>query len=211
MNMGNLDSLFNEKNKLKMGFWDYKTLPVGSRLAGTLICKRTVPDNYHPGQDQMVYDIKTETGDVMSVFGKPLIDNRMKAVRLGQFVAFEWKGEVKSKKPGMQPAKIVEVFSDPNLVDEAWLKDQEEQATINEIANDFNQPAGSIGTPPPVPTPVATPAEANISAKNAMIYQLAVAKIPGTTQENYKMQVMSFTKLAYIDTNLDEIIKALSA
>lgn len=199
--MGKLDGLYSEKHKLKMGYWDYKNLPIGSRLAGTLVCKRTVPNNFNPGEDQFVYDIKTETGDVMSVFGKPLIDSRMKAVRLGQYVAFEYKGEIPSKKPGMKPAKIVEVFSDPNLMDEAWLKDQEEQATINEIAADFNQP---------IETPAVTAAEANVSEKNAKIFQLASAKIPGITQENYKMSVMSFTKLAYIDSNLDEIIKALS-
>ena len=225
-----------------MGIWDYRKLPVGSRFTGTLVCKRTVPDNYHPGQDQMVYDFKSETGDVVSVFGKPLIDMRMKTVRLGQIVAMEYKGESTKKKPGMQPAKIVEIYSDPKLVDEEWLKEQEEINGAEEIAAEFGgevvQPQTQSFNPPgPEPDfmagvgannpmagvkvtagagtlsgPSVTASTATAAdPKLATIIKLAKEKIPGTTDANYKKQVMDATGIAFLTQNLDKIIEVLSA
>jgi hypothetical protein len=187
-----------------MGFWDYKKLQVGARIQGTLVAKRTVPDNFHPGQDQYVYDLRTEAGDVVSVFGKASIDSRMKAVRLGQLVAMEYKGEVPSKKPGMKPAKVVEVYADPKLVDEEWLKEQEELNTEKEIQEGAESFGGHV-----VPDFNEAPA-VEADGRHAAILKLALEKIPGATIENYKKTVANATGIAYLDMNLDKIIAALS-
>lgn len=198
-------NLFDDKYKVKMGFWDYRKLPVGSRIQGTLVAKRTVPDTFKPGQDQMVYDIRVEAGDVVSVFGKASIDSRMKGVRLGQIVAMEYKGEIPAKKPGMKPAKIVEVYADPNVVDEEWLKEQEELKTeqeIDEAAKAFQEP--------PIPNfAEETPAATAGDPREETIKKLALEKIPGTTEENWKKQVISSTGLAFLPFNYDKIAQML--
>jgi hypothetical protein len=200
-------NLFDDKFKVKMGYWDYKNLPVGSRIQGTLIAKRAVPDNFHPGQDQAVYDLRIESGDVISVFGKASIDSRMKAIRLGQIVAMEYKGEFASKKPGMKAAKVVEVYADPKLVDEDWLKEQEELSTEKEIQEGAESFGGHVIPDFNEPTAPVAPAGDD---KHAAILKLALEKVPGANAENYKKMVANATGVAYLDMNLDKIITALS-
>lgn len=115
--------IFDEENKVTSQFWAYKK--IGDKIKGTYISKRTQL-NQLSGKDQIIYEIMTDDYDFWNIGGKPGIDMQMKRVKFGQIIGFEFTEERKSKTPGLHPTKVVQVFARPDIVNEEWLKEQEE-------------------------------------------------------------------------------------
>lgn len=187
-------SIINDDNKVKNNFWQTKT--VGDAIEGTLISKRIV-DNQLSGKEQVIYELKTADGSIWNVGGKPGIDNQMRNVKLGQIVGFKFIEQRKPSKPGLNGAKVVQVYANPSIVDEEWLKQQEEEGAAVE--------AGEQEAP-------VTAAEAGpvmVEEVLKQINNLAIEKLGATTAQDVKDKVMEYTKLAFIEANLPQILKIL--
>ena len=144
------DDIFNEKNKVT-GNW-MKFEKVGDRIKGTLVSTRNVINSLS-GNNQTIYELLTEDGEYWNIGGKPGIDAQMKRVKLGQIVGFEFVEERKSTRPGYNATKIIQVYANPNVVNEEWLKEQNElkavapeeevpEVDIEDLGNDEPFPSG---------------------------------------------------------------------
>lgn len=120
-----MPSIFdNEDNKVKSNWFQKKK--VGDKIEGTLVSKRVVM-NQLSGKEQNVYELKLANGEFWNVGGSIGIDAQIRNVKLGQIVGFEFVEERAAKKPGLNPTKVVKVWANPKLVDEEWLKQQNEE------------------------------------------------------------------------------------
>lgn len=202
---------FDSLPSLNGGIFKFKE--VGDKIQGTLVGKRVVPDGFHQGQDQIVYDIMLESGEVQSVFGKPGIDRDMKYVKLGQYIKMEFISITPNKNPAFKPSHNIKVFSDSKLVNTEWLNSQEEEGEVAKLAADFG---GTVVSGNQMPSfmddidnktaPAVTVAAA--PTKDEQIFEKARV-ILGATKENYKQVVMEATKLAYLESNYDQILSIL--
>lgn len=191
-------SIFSDENKVKGNWWKCET--VGDKISGTYIGKRQVV-NQLSGQDQWIYEIKDERGEYWNIGGKPGIDVQMRHVKPGQIVGFEFKEERQSTKPGMNAAKIVQVYANETIVDTNYVA-AEEEARIAALRD------GSAVSEPAGP---ATPAEAVVSTdeKIRQIMEIAKGKWALEDPNAVKQKVMEVTNLAFIESNLDKIIAAI--
>jgi len=187
-----MTDIFDDTNKIKSNFWTYKT--IGEEIQGTYIGKRQVI-NQLTGKEQWIYDLKVDA-EFWSVGGKPGIDNQMRNVRIGQVLGFKYVEERPSKKPGMNPAKIVQVFANPNIVDEKWLQEQEE---VNMGGTEDTEKSLGNGEVNDNPT----------SEKLNQIGQLAKEKLGITNPDEVEKAVMEVTNLAFLEPNYDQIIEIL--
>lgn len=97
----------------------FKFVTVGDKIKGTLINKQLQKgQNNFP--DQWVYELLLEDGAVMNV---PISVNkagtiaRLRNVKLGQIIGFEYEKDIPSKGKGFAPAKAIKVWTwgmDPN-------------------------------------------------------------------------------------------------
>ena len=228
-------NIFSDQNKVQQNTFRFKT--VGDKIQGTLVGKRVTSNALKGGEDQLVYDLKAEDGSVVSVFGKPGIDFQMKNIKLGQIVGMEYVKDLPPKMPGHSPTHVIQIYADAKVVDEAWIKEQEENLTLESAAKSFNQPATTAGpsfmnTPEPAktprgavevqplpptapvapvaPTPVNdVPFQSAPPNKEAQIKDWAKAMIPGTDDTNYTNKVMEATGIPFIPMNYDKILAAL--
>lgn len=200
-------SIFDEANKVK-GNW-MKWEKVGDSIEGTLISIRKVHNALYD-KDQTVYELKKEDGEVWNVGSKPAIDTQMKYVKLGQIVGFQFVEQKKPARPGVSGAKIIQVFANPKIVDEQWLKEQEDVAAVtkaeateettlpfdSEESEDdkFNRELNSTLTK---------------EEKLERITELASKKLGATSPDEVKLKAMEATGVAFIDSNLDDILLSL--
>lgn len=206
--------VFSDENKVK-GNWFQKKV-VGNSLQGTFIGKSQKPNYLAGGALCWVYEIKNAAGEIWMVQGNAAIDAQMKHVKLGQIVGFKYMGESKKSVPGKNPAKIVQVFANPKLVDENWLQEQEEVGRAVAPSDDENVEGGPDGMniediPGFENTPAKPSAEMTNTDKLNLIGELAKTKLGVTDAANVKLKVMEATNLAFIDSNLDQIIEALQS
>lgn len=219
--------------KVQTNTFRFKT--IGDKIQGTLVGKRITTNALKQGADQLVYDLKVEDGSIQSVFGKPGIDFQMKNIRLGQIVEMVFEKQLPAKQPGFSPANVIQVYADSKIVDQEWLNEQEENATVESATKTFNQPHVAGGPSfmdapqpknapevkplnaaqlTPVPTVATTPL-ADVPfvspppSKEAQIKDWAKAKIPGTDDTNFTNKVMEQTGVPYIPLNYDKIIELL--
>jgi len=189
-------SIFDDKNKVKNNW--FKTLKVGDKIEGTLISVRTI-NNQLSGGEQKIYELLLEDGSYMNVGGKPGIDFQMQHVKLGQIVGFEFIRETPPKKAGLSPTKIIQVYADKNTVNEKWLAEYETaQALVNGATDGEEENAG-----------VAVNFEETSTEKTIM--ELAIQKIAGSDDQNYRVKVMETTGLAYIESNYETIVEKLKS
>lgn len=189
---------FDENDRVKSNWW--KTEKVGDKIQGTLIGKRQVA-NQLSGQDQWIYELLIEEGEVWNVGGKAAIDIQMRHVKLGQIVEFRFIEERPSKKPGMSATKIIAIYQDKNVVNEKWLQEQE-QANLNTAMDTATEE-------PAKEEPSFKDEEPKEVDKVNAINELAKEKL-GITDESLILQdVQVKTGLAFIPTNYDAIIEKL--
>jgi len=220
---------FSEDDKVASNWFKFET--IGDRIQGTYIGKREML-NQLSGNNQTVYELKTENGEIWNVGGKVGIDSQMTHVKFGQIIEFRFIEERKSKKPGMNAARIIQVFAKKELVDKDWLLEQEagmgqgysgssggyqgelavEEASFTSApavavqATGYQQPAPVMPTSDAFGAPVY-----HAHPKLNEIITLANKKlgVPVTEQMQIKTRVMEVTGLAFIDANYDVIIDKL--
>jgi len=227
-----MNSIFdNPNNKVKSSWWQKNS--VGDKIEGTLINKRTQL-NQLSGKDQNIYELKLPNGEYWNVGGSIAIDAQMRQVRLGQIVGFEYIEERPSKKPGMSPTKVVQVWADTKLVDEEWIGEQEENNNMNgtqeykeetspldgvsfidDLKKQSETKEAPQATAPIQPTldtstPVATPA-LTTPELIAAISTLVQEKFGITDANEIKTKVIEETTLPFVESNLPDILKKLEA
>lgn len=209
---------FNEDDKVADAFIKWEK--VGNKVQGTLIGKRQKPNDLKPGEMQWIYELLTEDDNIVLVGGKPGIDMQMKHIKLGQIVELRYVEEKKSKRPGLSPTKIIQVYTRKDAMNEEWLNNQEalarEETTataenrIQDTSDDGEIKLDEIPFDDPKPA-VADPqasAPATADEKKALIIQLAKEKL-GVAEENVMQKVMEVTGLAFIASNFSSIIDRL--
>jgi len=218
----NKPSIFEKDNKVKSNFM--KWIDIGDKIEGTLVSKRVV-FNTLSKKDQVIYEIKTTDGEYWNVGGKPGIDAQMKRVRVGQIVGFEYIEERPAKIKGYDPTKIIQIYANPKVTDEEWLKQQEEEGETfqeddtdqGEIRGDDDEGDVDIDEALGFKKPQRKLEEAEEESQDAtdndslleIITELAQKKLGAKGSEDIMKKVMEATELAFIDVNLQKIVDAL--
>ena len=135
-----MSNIFDEQNEVKSARISWGK--VGDHIFGTLIGKRSVPDQYKPGEEVPVYEFKAEggsfhqidkkvvsdaatainSGEVWAVFGRGALEQQMRRVKIGQKVGLKFTEERETKKGNDQ--KIIKVYTTGEM-DQEWLESQE--------------------------------------------------------------------------------------
>jgi len=209
-----MTSIFDTDNKLTRDFWKYPN--IGDKVSGTFIRKSSQTNRIN-GQEQILYEIKTPEGKIVTIGGKRGIDMQMQNVKLGQIVGFEYVEERPSKE-GLNPAKIVQVYANTTIVDEQWIKDNEEAQSGPgfDFPNDeekstpkaINKTTEKTTTPDP-DQPFYTQSEKDELIKK--ITELSVSRLGANDASDAKIKIMETTGIAFIDINLQKIVSALEA
>jgi hypothetical protein len=227
----NPTDLFTEENAVNRGSF-FKFADIGSRLYGTLTGIRRGQDGY--GNEQTIYEVLTQEGEY-KLFGnkKPIIDDYMKHVRLGQIVGFELveRRQIPGRK---NPANIIQPYASPKLVNEEWVKENQhliqsslrtpnlEEAVESDSDLPFDdEPLGDgpvepqpevkkprVNTRPVGSAKIASPAPATMTRADKVkeIGELAQKKLGATDTSDIKNKVMEATEIAFVEKNLDEIL-----
>ena len=101
------DSQFSDDDEVESGLVKFEK--VGDGVEGILVDVRTVKSQID-GSDQKMYDIQVADGGVMAVFGRKVIDQKMKTAKIGQLVKMVFASEGKPKKKGMSGFKLIKVY-----------------------------------------------------------------------------------------------------
>jgi len=135
-----MTNIFDDKNEISSTRISWGK--VGDHIFGTLIDKRSVPDQYNPGEEVPVFEIKAEggsfheivkkvvaetptvinAGEVWAVFGRGALEKRMKRIKPGQKLGLKFVEEIQTKKGN--DMKVVKVYT-TNEMDQEWLESQE--------------------------------------------------------------------------------------
>jgi len=164
---------------------------------------------------------------------------QMSHINYGQIVGFKFTEQIPNKNQPGKMINIVNVFADSSIKNERWLVEQAEQAALRGgdqemTAVDLNKPitttappvsAGSsqpvqpltVGTVRPAPAVMTTAQTPDVpfesqptdTDKLKTISELAQAKLGVTDPASVKDEVMGLTKLAFISSNLDQMITIL--
>lgn len=219
--------IFKTENEIINGNWmSFKK--VGDRIQGTLVGSRLVFNTLR-NDDQKVYEVlinkdsictvegkpaEFQAGDVVNVGGKPAIDAQMARVTDGQIVGFLFQETKKSTRPGYSDTKIIKVFAQPGIVDEAWLA---------------GHPAGSRAAEPAAPTKTGDRAGAaarfdkeletgdsddsgiDVAALKKEISSLAKKKLKATDELDVYQKVSEATGLPMNEANLEAVRDRLLA
>jgi len=199
-----MTSIFNDDNKVSGNWW--KQEKPGDEIEGTYVGKREVMNQLR-GENQLIYELKTKDGEFWNVGGKPAVDSQMRHIKVGQIIGFKFIEERPSKKPGMNAAKIIQVFANPSVVDEEWLKQQEEQS-LNAEAVDGEIDVSKIDMAGDTSNNAETP---NPLERHDEIVALAKEKLGVADVTKVKEKVMEVTGLAYIASNHAKILEKLKA
>ena len=215
-------SIFDEGNKLTSDY--FKFTNVGDKVEWTYIDRRVTVNKLKNNEEQIVYTLKTPDGEVTDVYGKAGIDAQMRNVKLGQIIGFEFIESKPAKQAGYNDTKIIQVYANPKIVDELWMKgidgvDVTEAMSSGTAPVSESAPAQAPATPAVTPAPAAevTPAPAAPSATADLeevikeINNLAISKLGATTPEDVKTKAMDATGLAFIEGNLPQMLELLKA
>ena len=210
-------SIFDEGNKVTSNYWKYPN--VGDKVEGTYTDKRVTTNRLKPGEDQIVYTLKQEDDSFIDVYGKPAIDAQMRNIKIGQIIGFQFTEEKESKVPGYNNTKVVQVFANPDVMDNEWLENKEfdnvvrkeeeidsDGPNVPETTTDGKVENGTFFKKDEVKSKTA-----DIEAVMAEINTLAKEKLGAETPEDVKMKTMEATGLAFIEGNLPQILTALKA
>lgn len=92
----------------------WKPSAPGDAVEGTLIIKEESKGAYKG----MRYTLDTTEQGIITLFGTTVLDERMRAVKVGDKIRIEYKGSKEGKK-GMSPTKIFAVYKDAEQKAEA--------------------------------------------------------------------------------------------
>ena len=203
-----MPSIFDNPDN-RMSNKSFKWEKIGDKLEGTLVGKRSViiQDNNDNNVEKLIYEIKTPDGEFWNVWDKPSIRTQVERVKLGQIIGFEFVEERPNKRnPGLNKAKIIQVWSNAKIVDEEWIKEHREEtidesAVTDESTSDESAIDSLIGTPGSFFPDEETPLKEQID-------RLTMEKFGGNINDVPAM-VMAKTQIAYVQENFPLILEAL--
>ena len=203
-----MPSIFDNPDN-RMANKSFKWEKIGDKLEGTLVGKRSViiQDNNGNNVEKLIYEIKTPDGEFWNVWDKPSIRMQVERVKLGQIIGFEFVEERPNKRnPGLNKAKIIQVWSNAKIVDEEWIKEHREEAIdesaiTDESTSDESAIDSLIGTPGSFFPDEETPLKEQID-------RLTMEKFGGNINDVPAM-VMAKTQIAYVQENFPLIIETL--
>lgn len=154
---------------------------VGDKIQGTYVDVREGRDTF--GNDQYIYALK-KGGEVWNVGVRKtntFLNEKMRNIKLGQVVGFEYQSDRESKKSPTGKAKNIVIWASPDAVDHEWL---EQRARLSHLytATPSPAPAPQSVTPVSAPIPTDTAAAApKVSDAHQAVRNLAITK--GLTEE----------------------------
>jgi len=139
----------------------FKFEKIGDKIQGTYISMSQSIDTFQNNQN--VYLIKDSAGKIWNVAFREsnvIVNERMKAISLGQIVGFSFDEE----RPGKMgnKAKIIRIYADPKYVDDEWIK---QQAVLNAAT-----PMQTTSTPAPKVEEVQVPAGEEAAPTNSDVF-----------------------------------------
>jgi len=142
----------------------FKFEKIGDKIQGTYISMSQSIDTFQNNQN--VYLIKDSAGKIWNVAFREsnvIVNERMKAISLGQIVGFSFDEE----RPGKMgnKAKIIRIYADPKYVDDEWIK---QQAVLDSVKP--AQAAPIDLTPPPTNVPEAPTGSEEAPIKNEDVF-----------------------------------------
>ena len=204
-------SIFTEENKVGSQWFSMKE--IGDSLEGTVI-SISKQINRLNGLEQTVYEILTEEGQVWKYGTKPAIErmlNRIRPVRLGQIVGFKFTEKRASTDVGKSPTHIIEVYANPNIVNEKWLGEYNSALAAQSNSTVETTQEESFDAGENLNVEAEDDVISSKLVKESEIMELAKAKLVGVTASNLKTKVMTATRLAFAEVNYDKILTALKA
>ena len=216
--------IFDEKNSMRDTWFAPKQ--IGDAVQGTYVGKREGVNKYN--HEQFIYELKNESGIVNVAVRKThkAFVERMDQIRLGQIVGVKFTELLPSKEGGRNPTKVLRIYANPHIVDQAWIDEQKQLKSLEisdgsegaddedvvvegDLAatlglNQANPPAKELTVDEPFPDRVLTDEE-----KLKVLVELAKAKLGAVDPLTMKDKVMEATGLAFINSNLDQIIAKL--
>lgn len=211
--------IFTSAKEKVMPDWAKFTNP-GDNVQGTYVGKIVGQiDGY--GNPQTIYQLLQEDGRVVNVgFGlnKKVLHMDMQAVKFGQIVGFKYNGKITVKDKFGKPVEVKDfsLFQDPKIVNDKWLKENEENMpTVTHVTaesqertqadRDFDAMGGGEDVP------FSSKGNLTNADKLAVIEKLAKDKLGATDPQSVKDKVMEATGIAFIPVNYDKITEALSS
>ena len=140
------DNFFNEDNEVQNNWIKFNK--IGDHVKGTLIDMREI-DSRIPGQEGKkvkVYELKAHygefhelddkkkiieppieisDGEFWNVGGRPVIDNQMRNIKIGQVIGFQFTDEKPNTKKGYNALKIIKVRAGEMDAEFTIQKDEE--------------------------------------------------------------------------------------
>jgi hypothetical protein len=134
--------IFSQVKPENVKWFNFKT--VGDAVQGTYIGVSQAVDSY--GNNQFVYKLLDADGSTWNVgikeSNKRCVE-QMAAARFGQIVGIKFAESIPPKDGKGNAFKRLEIYADPTLVDEAWVKKQ--AAEVESLKRlDAIQGAGSL-------------------------------------------------------------------
>jgi hypothetical protein len=209
---------FTEDDAVKSNWFKFNN--IGDSIQGTLIGRKVSQNRLRNNEDQNVYELKVESGEVWNIGGKKAIDQMMRGVKLGQIVEFKLVEIREPKIKGHNATKIIKVFARPDVVDKEWLLEQESMSGADNGDGYSYQEEPSTpytGTTTPAPAdPVQEAMDAITGAPTpadtlAMILNLGGTKFGLTDQVQIQTEIMKRTGLAFMEQNYTKILELLKA
>ena len=196
---------------------------IGDKVQGTYVGNRQAKDSY--GNDQTVYELLTPKG-IMNVGirnTKKILTERMDKIKFGQIVGFVFKETIPGKDPSGKPTKIkiIDIWADPKIVDNAWLESQG-KSTEGVVETPVDDPIADLMAGRIKKLPEMEEEKSNFGVKETTpvtaqpsliseITNLAKFKLGIIDTSVVKERVMEVTGIAFIPANYEKIIAALRA
>lgn len=204
-------NIFDEKFAMRATWFVPKT--IGDSVQGTYIGKREGVNKYN--HEQFIYELKNASGVVNVAVRKThkAFVERMEQIKFGQIVGVKFTEEIPSREGGRNPTKVLRIYADPHVVDQEWINDQKalrslESSDGSEVTLTIKDETQNVATTPtvdePFPDHVMTDEE-----KIKVLTEIAKAKLGVKDPLTMRDQVMEATGLAFINSNLDQIIAKL--
>src|SRR3990167_1363539 len=100
-------SQFGPEDEVQSGLFKFDK--IGDAVEGVLIDVRTQVSKID-GSDQKMYEIQCANGEVKAVFGRKIIDQKMKLAKIGDLVKMVFTEEGKAKQGTQNKFKIIRVY-----------------------------------------------------------------------------------------------------
>ena len=121
--------LFDDKNVVSSNFFKFEN--VGDAVEGVYVDRKITPNRLRPGTDQCIYTLLQKNGTPINVGGRgqqnPAVLPGMEALSFGAVCGIKYMEDMESKN-GLNPAKIIRVFSEGQRDESALSKYQARNA-----------------------------------------------------------------------------------